>query len=1456
MAIWDEPITKGSTSNKPKIWDAPLQATKQPVVLPVNPEPTPIPSPIPASTVLQPKQNKIQTLTNKVKSIWANPEVPNKLAPVNTALRKQAQIELNAPSSFKEDIINPIKEGFQFLPRELASIGSAYMNKLEGTPNRPADNPNNILGKEEIKPIDTRLIARQKELEAKGIKPGGAAFVAAGTLFSEEALNFTGIGPEAKAASNTLKAFKSADDLLTKVHPEISHTLYETPRNIDMVSPIYVAEAKRSKGLGTSAVTDLVNYAEENGKTITAEPSDFLKKFGFEPAPNGKMVYTPISQTSKVENPLITEAKKYKSADEFIKAQGEPLYHGTQRNFDKFDINQAGTRNPSDTGYAGKGVYFTNSKDAAKTFADGNDIYKTTGKIENDGRVVEAFVKANNILEVNDFTELNKKLGLPLSQDRPKGMGLTEFIQQQSSKIQEEAKKLGYDGIKVDAGGKNGEFELVVFDTSKIKTKSELTDIYNKANNINTTSIVKQNLKELPPATKVTVPKKDIPLNEELGQRETALMLEGEYINNNSLNALWKYADKRNDVLPEVTGIGNSKFARTGDKMAEELGYASSEEMRTAFNDFVNRKRKYQENVKSFATEKKNYINSQADELALNKIAETEGRKTDTLIKNTEKEAVDNTRLAERQQAFDSALEKIKADEELRYKKAQNIRSAFQGQYKEQPNLFQKLKNSLRPIRTLPGDTQTAYKEFTRGRNLAKEAGNKELGKIGVPQNKGIDTIFDYQAGKETPYNAKIKQEFDTLFNEAKDKGIDTGYRENYLPQVYKENPTQIHDKIIDYLTDRGMSLHDAQAYTEGKQLSEEVANRLGVNPAFSKDRVFPSYRVAMEYGLTPRYTNPDQLLAYYRESLDRALADKKFLNHLVDEGKVLPGPDAPNSWKPVELPLNFQGYKADPQVAKFINNLFGTQDKGFFDTVIENTANLSKRAQEIALSAGFPGTNVNFFSMGQAIKQITAGDFKAIPAFVRANFNERSIKFFKENQQYIDKMANEGIDLSGRIGTYDKVYKSLKEDWKELKKNPFKKETYKSENRSGFAELTGESFDKAFNEKTFGSFMPQLYTQTFKDSYKNALKKGLGEAEASKLAGDITKNMFGMLDDVGRSKATKDKLSALFFAPQFREGIINTLFNTGKAGADVVKQFGGLRGKLAPELSKNRKLLAGMILTYGLYNAVNKKLNGHYMWDNPDNRKFALQIPSKDGTLTYVEFMPSFLAFARNMAQGTISLIKGDIKDSQQKFGSVFSMPIKTTSEILANKDYFGRDIYKDTDTRGEKSLKIAKYIGLSVNHPYIKEIINQVEDKKPLYQSIIAALELPVKFSSKDKVAQQEFYKAIDAKKLENSKALDKVRPVYENIKSLVKAGKVEEAKAILEAMSPEDRAVYKKLKTTDKRSQTMKAEATVYDTVQQVHDLVKAGKTEEAKQILSVLTPEELKAYRLAKKNLPKD
>ncbi len=902
---------------------------------------------------------------------------------------------------------------------------------------------------------------------------------------------------------------------------------------------------------------------------------------------------------------------------------------------------------------------------------------------------------------------------------------------------------------------------------------------------------------------KIPVSGKQIELPEELQNEAVALDFEYESIEQNPLNDLWKYANKKEGVLPEVVG-GDTKsvFGKKGDTIldgdklvqyADQNGNVDSEKVREAFSQFIEDKRDFKKRQKEYKDKVKAYKQEQKDTLAMQKLAEIEDRKIQKDIRDRQAEREKQRHLEE--------IKKAEAEGQKRAEKqalvGYNKKVAITTPAKELGFWAKMVGQKLNPLKYTDKSTQNIFNSWNRKLLMGRVRANKEASAfIKIPNKEGLKTILDYEAGVVTKYSDAIKEKFANLLTEARERGIDMGFRENYLPHVYMENAKEIGEKIHKYLLDKGLSEDQVVAYENGQKLPDAIVNMLKINPFFSKERVFPTYKVAMEYGLTPKYTNVSQLVGHYVQELETIVANNELVTELSDAGKILPFEDAPFTWDMVNLPFSQKGYMANSNIARVINGLFGKQEP----TLWTYMSKVSKKLQEIRFSAGLPYTTVNFFALGQLIKELTAGNIKAVNAFFRANFNGKSVEWLKQNREYVYKMARQGIDMRKMIDSWEDLYSNLSEA-----------DGFMGKTKDILKNKKGEVFNQMFNKNTFMSFMPQMQIQLFKDVYNGFLKKGYPEDIAEELAGRVVSKNFGLTDFSGRSKATQDKISALFFAPYFRESVINTLYNTGVAGVDFIKNLGGLRSPLDPTLQRNRRLLIGMILTYFLYNLLNKALNdGDNLWDNPANRKFALQIPSDDGTLTYIEFMPSFLSFARSMASGAINLASGDYSGAEQKFGTVFSMPIKIVTEILGHSDYYDRDIYKETDTGAQKTLKIAKYLLLQTQHQYIAEMMYQIEEKKPLYQSIISAMELPLKFSSRDTIARNEYYDALDAKAKQNARDKERIQPTYDEVQKLKDAGDFEGANAVYNSLSDEDKVIYKKIMRTPANMSASKEDA----------------------------------------------
>lgn len=153
----------------------------------------------------------------------------------------------------------------------------------------------------------------------------------------------------------------------------------------------------------------------------------------------------------EIDNLLINEAKKYKSADEFIKAQGAPVYHGSNQEFSEF--------NPLNIGQNYKGDWLDG-------FHFIGDFEKARGYAE----YISLDWQTPHIIEAYLSIKKPYKLGHPRD----------EMIKRKVStmkELSEQIKSEGYDSI-IYKHDKNND-AIVVFSPDQIKTKSQLIDIWN-----------------------------------------------------------------------------------------------------------------------------------------------------------------------------------------------------------------------------------------------------------------------------------------------------------------------------------------------------------------------------------------------------------------------------------------------------------------------------------------------------------------------------------------------------------------------------------------------------------------------------------------------------------------------------------------------------------------------------------------------------------------------------------------------------------------------------------------------------------------------------------------------------------------------------------------------------------------------------------------------------------------
>jgi hypothetical protein len=600
-------------------------------------------------------------------------------------------------------------------------------------------------------------------------------------------------------------------------------------------------------------------------------------------------------------------------------------------------------------------------------------------------------------------------------------------------------------------------------------------------------------------------------------------------------------------------------------------------------------------------------------------------------------------------------------------------------------------------MRDEEGAFKGVFNKWIGQRDVAKTTGAEAGMKFReIPKTEATEFI-NHAEGVKPSKNPEIiakatewKQKTDMLYQDlqatAKKEGVDLGYIDQYVTHFWKESPQQV------------------------RQMMSAKGKGFG-------SRTVPTYKEGLELGLTPKYSNPAEIMSEYVAKIEKTKANIGLFTEMKDRGMIVPasiGRKTPG-FSPVNAPgfprstTSYEGkvfdgsYYAPDNIAKEINRIFSPEDFGKLGKGFSISAKISKGTQDIVLSGGVPATPINAFTLAQVTKEFTSGSFvRPIKAFVKSLSPEASLKYFEKNAGQIKKMQARNVTVRSSFDT-----QGLKGG--------------------------GNLWDKIISDATFKRFMPSLQIELFNNVEKRALGRGMGANEAADVAAKAVQNFYGLTNTgtmAGRSQLGKDITSTIAFAPTYRESMINFWVKSVKA----------LRHPLALENSQNIKFLVGAAATYGVMDALNRKLNGHPMSQNPTGKEDKLLIPIGDTTIG-VPFLSSIATVPRGIYRIAKDVLGLDFKaagaDTLRTFGS---MLIKPAGEMILNEDYFGQEIYDQNATPLEKGKQIAMYLFKSNQHPYIKAALEA--KGTPIYQTLSKAAELPFRFYKTSSIANAPFW------------------------------------------------------------------------------------------------------------------
>lgn len=626
------------------------------------------------------------------------------------------------------------------------------------------------------------------------------------------------------------------------------------------------------------------------------------------------------------------------------------------------------------------------------------------------------------------------------------------------------------------------------------------------------------------------------------------------------------------------------------------------------------------------------------------------------------------------------------------------------------------------------------FARWVAGRDTAKTRGIYESFTVNVPKGITGQTFLDRlegTIGKSTPEIERavnmVRTKLDTLHKEAQAAGIPLGYLENYAPHLWRQTKEEV----------------------------EAIFKSAGQKFKHAKERKIPTYAEGRELGLTPLFDDIRQVVGLYSQRLSEARANINFvrdlkLNKLIATGENrLPGWVAvtaegfPRSIFKTGTKTAEGNFYASPEVAQVLNNVFGVKTQTGAEKVISGAAFVSGKLQDFTLSGGVPFSPLNAWTLSQYFfKEVIAGRLTGGPkALYHSMVN--TDKYFETNLPIIRKMQAANIPMKTSL-TIENIGKNLFRNMNEAKGTDKLKtlggniaENWKRFNldNPGIGQKLETAFNQTFSDTTFFKFMPALQIEFWKDTYNAMLKSGKVEAEASRIASQATKNWYGLTSTdtlAKQSELGRNIFSTIFFAPRYRETMVNFLWNTTKS---VIHPF-------SPEYAANRNFIIGKVVQYATYDQVNLQTTGNHIWDNPEGYKDKIMIKTDDGYIG-IPFDSSILTVPRAIGTVGQKLFEGDlpgaIATGVSRFASTGVAPL---GDLLRNKDYWDREIVKPTDTPEEKSKKTFMYLVGRWNHPYLREMIDPRSKDDPLYQRLSRAAELPIKYYSTTSVESANYF------------------------------------------------------------------------------------------------------------------
>lgn len=603
-------------------------------------------------------------------------------------------------------------------------------------------------------------------------------------------------------------------------------------------------------------------------------------------------------------------------------------------------------------------------------------------------------------------------------------------------------------------------------------------------------------------------------------------------------------------------------------------------------------------------------------------------------------------------------------------------------------------------FKDLPDDVKKSFQDFANNRKAVKLEGDVAAKQFKPLDAGGISEFGKIQSGAKGGIYDQLNNYFDFKYKQLEDAGIDMGKQENYLPQLWKENEETVNEVMGKYM---------------------------GMNPSFTKEKIIESYEAGLKAGLHPRFEKVSDLVKWYEATANKALANKKFFDFLLDNKYIVPKSKAPAGFISLD-PDRFKSYKtsiggdtefvgtyaASPSIAKLVNNYLQTGAG-------QGVAKAFSKAKTITLSGGVPKTAINAHGANMLARS-TLSDTNPVRGFFTGLHwmlkPDDAAKFLDENLDIALPLVRHGMTLS--VEDSDMVR--------------FTDTATLGGKIKNLGNKALELQETLLEDPLFKKMIPALKVLYGKRLYEDLIKS-MPEDEALTTAAKTANNMFSGInyDEMGRNKGFQNFLRMLLIAPDWAESNV-------RVGAGTVKgmvKFGD------PHYKAYRIFARNLLGAYITANILNMTLSGKWMHENDKGQQFNIDTGQIDGEGRKVYIKPFGTAtdFARLPYEVASGLIQngGDFRPLFRVLTNRLSTPLGAFTRIaLTNQDYLGRPIHSQ-DKYGNK-MPVGQSVGNIANEALTgvgfpnwgRAIGDLATGKSGIGETMVNAFELPIRYGT----------------------------------------------------------------------------------------------------------------------------